>query len=455
MKDIIETNVKIRVKELSKCIYCNAKLPGTSKEHIFNSCWGGIHKTGQIICDACNSHFSTIDDSFNTFTKYIMNAWEFKGQRHKEVPTLKTTDGTIIEKGGKPKKVSKFDISQQEDNSIRISINANSKNEGKKMLKAKIEEIEKELGHKLTSEETEKLIKQINQTKVVSEYVGRLEMEEMIRFVDMYRSTVHTLIKCIAMYEPEIATSEQLHVAKEFAYYGKLDWTLFAIQEARPTYVSILDSAGLKENIKFNGAEIYFSKEEGTILGNLRILGLIDMWVLLSNNYKGPDKILGVLEKVNGSGKLASQRVEFPAEIGALIGPLIDTDFEAPTLEQLLRKLGTIAKKTISSLEVLFDHMEKDMQNVSKKYQIVQESSIKEIEQIYIKYLRDYANFQGVTLDIEKTSILLWEKGFRENLEAHAAKEIISNEVRDALSKLLVTFLKEIDKEGEETQTPM
>ncbi|PIJ98123.1 HNH endonuclease [Lysinibacillus sphaericus] len=452
MKDIIEMNVKIRVKELNNCIYCNGKLTGTSKEHIFNSCWGGIHKTGQIICDACNSHFSTIDDSFNTFTKYIMNAWEFKGQRHKEVPTLKATDGTIIEKGGKPKKVSKFDISQQEDNSIRISINANSKNESKKMLKAKIEKIEKELGHKLTSEETEKLMKQINQTKVVSEYVGRLEMEEMIRFVDMYRSTVHTLIKCIAMYEPEIATSEQLHVAKEFAYYGKLDWTLFAIQEARPTYVSILDSAGLKEYIKFNAAEIYFSRAQGTIIGNLRILGLIDMWVLLSNNYKGPDKLLCVVEKVNGSNKLASQRVELPAELSAFIGPLIDTNFEAPTQEQLLNKLATVANKSISSLEVLFDHMEKEMQNVSKKYQHVQESSMNAIEQIYLKYLRDFANFLGVTLDIENTRSLLWERGFRKILETHATKEIISKEVREALGNLLVTFLEEINKEGEATK---
>lgn len=452
MKDIIEMDVKIRVKELSNCIYCNGKLPGTSKEHIFNSCWGGIHKTGQIICDACNSHFSAIDDSFNTFTKYIMNAWEFKGQRHKEVPTLKATDGTIIEKGGKPKKVSKFDISQQEDKSIRICINANSKNEGKKMLKGKIEEIEKELGHKLTSEETEKLLKQINQTKVVSEYVGRLEMEEMIRFVDMYRSTVHTLIKCIAMYEPEIVTSEQLHEAKEFAYYGKLDWTLFAIQEAKPTYVSILDSAGLKENIKFNAAEIYFSSAQGTIIGNLRILGLIDVWVRLSNNYKGPDKILGVVERVNGSGKLASQKVELPTELSALIGPLIYTDFEAPSLEQLLIKLGTIAKKTISSLDVLFEHMEKDMQNVSKKYQIVQESSMKAIEQIYLKYLRDFANFLGVTLDIENTRSLLWERGFRKILETHATKEIISKEVQEALSNLLVSFLEEISKEGEATR---
>lgn len=452
MKDIIEMNVKIRVKELSNCIYCNGKLTGTSKEHIFNSCWGGIHKTGQIICDACNSHFSAIDDSFKPFTKYIMNAWEFKGQRHKLIPTIKATDGTILEKGGKPKKVSKFNMEQQPDESIRITINANSKNEGKKMLMANIDEIEKKLGRKLTSEETDKLMKQINQTKVISEYVGILEMEEMIRFVDMYRSTVHTLIKCIAMYEPEIATSEQLHVAKEFAYHGKTDWKKFAIQEAKPTLKSMFDNMKLKESIKLNAAEIYFSKEQGTIIGNLRILGLIDMWVLLTNNYRGPDKILRVLEEVNGSGKLVSQRIEFPAEIGALIGPLINTDFEAPTQEQLLNKLATVANKSISSLEVLFDHMEKDMQNVSKKYQHVQENSMKAIEQIYLKYLRDFANFLGVTLDIENTSSLLWERGFRKILETHATKEIISKEVQEALSNLLVSFLEEISKEGEATR---
>ncbi|WDV09329.1 hypothetical protein [Lysinibacillus irui] len=198
--------------------------------------------------------------------------------------------------------------------------------------------------------------------------------------------------------------------------------------------------------------EIYFSKAQGTIIGNLRILGLIDMWVLLSTNYKGPDKILGVIEKVNGSGKLASQRVELPAELSAFIGRLIDTNFEAPTQEQLLNKLATVANKSISSLEVLFDHMEKDMQNVSKKYQHIQENSMKAIEQIYLKYLRDFANFLGVTLDIENTSSLLWERGFRKILETHATKEIISKEVQEALSNLLVTFLEEINKEGEATR---
>lgn len=436
----METNLEIRVKEIRNCIYCNEKLTGKGLEHIFNSCWGGKHETGQIICKICNGHFSAIDGSFYNFTKYIMNAWEFKGQRHNTIPTFKTTDGTIIESGGKPKKESKIYIEKRDDELLKIRINASSKTEVKKLFLSHLDEIEEKKGRKLTSEERENILNQIYQSNTVSEYVGLLEMEEMIRPIDMYRSTVHTLIKCLAMYEPEIIFSGLLQAAKDFAYNGTGEWTKYAIQEANPTFISLLDQMLLKEDVRFNAAEIYFSKAQGNIIGNLRILGLINIWVVLADTYVGPDKILSVVEKVNGSGKLDGRRLNVPIEN---MWPLILTDFAAPTEKQLFEKLSAVAYKSLSSMDILFHHMDRDIKKVTDKYPTVQNNSIKAIEEIYLKYLRDISNNQGMELDIENTRNLLWKKGLKEISETYS-EHTFSNEVVNAFSKLLGVILKEI-----------
>ncbi|MBX8946037.1 HNH endonuclease [Lysinibacillus sp. K60] len=319
MKDIIDVDLKMRVNELHNCIYCMEKLPVTDKEHIFNSCWGGEHKTGQIICKRCNEHFSKIDGCLRPFTKYIMNAQEFKGQRHKAIPVIKTTNGTTIESGGKPKKESKITITELENDSASIRIIANGKGEARRLFMEHKEQIEDKIKRTLTDKEVDAIHKQISTSHKINEYVGPLEITEEITPISIYRSTVHTLIKCIAMYYPEIAISNDLRAAKEFAYHGKGGWTKYAINEATPVGTSILEDPNLKENVKCNAAEIYFSKSLGKIIGHLKILGLINIWVELSDSYVGPDRILDVIEKVKSREMIKGIGINFPFDMGPLI----------------------------------------------------------------------------------------------------------------------------------------
>ncbi|MFY0519376.1 hypothetical protein ACOMCU_16335 [Lysinibacillus sp. UGB7] len=444
--DIFEGEVAIRVKELEKCIYCDEQLPGTEKEHIFNSCWGGIHKTGQIICNTCNSHFSSIDGSFNTYTKYIMNAWEFKGQRHKAVPVIKADDGTTIESGGKPKKESKIEISELEEGaSIRII--ANSKNEARKMILDKKKHIEEILKRELTKEEIEGIYEGIRQTETVTEYVGPLGMDEEIRYIDMYRSTIHTLVKCIAMYEPEIVASNQLQEAKDFAYDSNDDWTKFAIYDAKPAFISILDASIIRENVKVNAAEIYFSNTQGMIIGNLRILGLINTWVVLSDTYTGPDKILCVAEKVNGNGQLHGNKILFPIKVGLLI----ESDFKAPTPEQLFSMLASVATKSTGSMDAFFKQLENQLEGIAKKHQNVQESSMKAIKDTSLKYLRDFSHYMGVEFDAEKKSSFLGRE-LQRILEKHRNRSLLDAEIIDAVIEPLTIMIKEIVEEAEQQE---
>ena len=90
----------VRVSEvINKCFYCNGTLPAKNKEHIFNSCWAGSHKTSKLICDRCNNKFSSIDGVFAPYTQFIMNAGEFKGERHRKIPEISLSDDYILAPG--------------------------------------------------------------------------------------------------------------------------------------------------------------------------------------------------------------------------------------------------------------------------------------------------------------------------------------------------------------------
>ena len=79
----------IRASELKSCFYCSCLLPASIQEHIFNASWAGSHQTGQLICDNCNKSFGErVDKAFLIYTSAVMNAWSFKGKRHKSLPTI-------------------------------------------------------------------------------------------------------------------------------------------------------------------------------------------------------------------------------------------------------------------------------------------------------------------------------------------------------------------------------
>ncbi|MHC5763461.1 HNH endonuclease [Nostoc sp.] len=85
--------LQLRLSERKECLYCGATLPATKKEHIFNSCWGGSFSTNKLICGKCNEYFSqTIDSELTTYTKFVMNSWGIKGERHKQIPEIVTDE---------------------------------------------------------------------------------------------------------------------------------------------------------------------------------------------------------------------------------------------------------------------------------------------------------------------------------------------------------------------------
>lgn len=125
-----------RASELTKCFYCGTSLPATAKEHIFNSSWGGSHKTGNLICGECNSSFSKQTDlAFSVYVQAVMNSWGFKGERHKEVPKILLENEYLLDQGAKLKlKQPLVEDKILPDGKIKSNLTFNSKSQAKRWI---------------------------------------------------------------------------------------------------------------------------------------------------------------------------------------------------------------------------------------------------------------------------------------------------------------------------------
>jgi hypothetical protein len=149
----------IQAGSLTQCFYCAGKLPARKKEHIFNACWGGRHKTSQLICDECNAAFSAIDDALSSWTRFVMNAWQVKGQRQKNIPTIPLQGDYDLVPGSKPKLRQPLLDVRSEEGHHQVSLEASSKSEARRVLLDG--ELEKRIGRGLTVEERERFLAQV------------------------------------------------------------------------------------------------------------------------------------------------------------------------------------------------------------------------------------------------------------------------------------------------------
>jgi len=277
--------------QLKSCFYCNNPLPATTGEHIFNSCWGGSHKTKRLICDECNNQFSDIDATFQIYTDAIMNANLFKGERHKQIPIIGKDDPNLdyyLEAGGKPKLKKTLLEKNNQDNGIKIL--SPSKKQARNYLNS--DELESVWGRKLSEEEQKNYL---TQAKSEQEYIDNLEVGKTINLNHQYRSTAHTALKCFGFFLPQLVTGEDMKEIKEFARYGKGDWRYFAVDVEQ--FFSIPKEVDwMKLDVHYNSMEIYWCSYLGMVVGVLNILNRVKRAVILSRNYSGNEKYLLMFE---------------------------------------------------------------------------------------------------------------------------------------------------------------
>lgn len=425
------------------CFYCGGQLPAQKKEHIFNSSWTGKHKTGALICDECNAAFGfAVDSAFKSYTKYQMNVWSLKGERQKSVPIIQTENKIIIKSGAQPEEEPSSYYSY-EDGNLFYTAKAPNKPALRQYLN---EQLSKDLGRDLSKEEIKDVKNMVKKASSEIKPLNSVQLHDSIDPLLEIRSTVHTILKCMALFD----TDFMKHIPREvldFSRHGVGRWQAFAVLGHSSLNMA---NAHFKKYPDYNAVEVYYLPLTKKILAKHIILGRIIRWVVLSNTYEGPHKILfvgepslgGILKK---SLRIFSEKIPPSAQIER---GMEEKDF--------IEDLVTLAQITLgpdAQLARLFHGMEEIFNVVD----VLAQEHIDEYRDVLLLFSK---NMVRITSLIIQCSIPYSEedmlRGLMDNglteLEAYVGQINIVEEIIDTMSRPIKYVLGQVVQLGQEAK---
>ncbi|MEC4895619.1 MAG: HNH endonuclease [Oscillatoria sp. PMC 1051.18] len=427
---------EIQPSKSTNCFYCKASLPAKSQEHIFNSCWGGSHKTSKLICDQCNSAFSDIDSALSLYIKSIMNAAMFKGERHKEIPKIELEGDYFFEAGGKLKlKKPRVEKRSQPNGTETILYSFNSKSEASRYYN--------DLG--LAKEEIRQLI---SEAKPEKEDPGLQLAGVTIEPKKQYRSAAHTILKCLRYHLPDKVSHSLTNSVRDFARYDKENYERFAVLVQQKRSFAEELARIWQPGIYCNSVEIYFCSSLNKIIGVVTLLGFTQRSVILAEEYSGEDAILAVVEDTNQSKKppkaiLVKIPKNYPIELLITISPY------KPSKEYFDNE-GKMMGKFLYPTTVLIHQLDKNIEAISKKRTLLNLQNIYEYEESFLEFFLGLAKVVGVSLSKEKINKKVSSYGFAELKRNYLGKNIEDIEVQKIISRVFEQILEEIKQEDKE-----
>ena len=429
--------LKSRAGELSSCFYCGGALPASQKEHIFNSCWGGSHKTSQLVCDGCNADFSRIDGVFGYVLKFVMNALAIRTERRPRVPEIVGKNDVKLVPGAVPMKTTPGLTVANDGERFTASIHATSKSEARRL--ALDGELEKELQRPLQDHEREQILAGIRIAEQAQTFGTPFEFDLETDLKDEYRSVTHTLLKCLGMFEPEFVKDPSSEAARRFACEGKGEWADFAVS-VRQIISPVATFPRELEN--FNAVEIYFSRAEKKVIGVVTILGRIKRAVALSG-YEGADGLMVVFERV-GMSHLGA--MSFVFEPGLPPVPMLQLDPRPPSAATLMSDSLRVIDNAISwdaTTKKLFDGLDK----IVRRHPTLDLEACDEIRSSLVEICRTIATIHRVEVDAAEVEHLLADNGL-ERLAAFVGSPSIEPNVQNAVAHAFTATVEAIRKKG-------
>ncbi|MBD2536459.1 hypothetical protein H6G97_47155 [Nostoc flagelliforme FACHB-838] len=413
------------------CLYCGATLPATKKEHIFNSCWGGSFSTNKLICGKCNEYFSqTIDSELTTYTKFVMNSWGIKGERHKQIPEIVTDGEYNIRAYAKPKlKTENCSVKASSDGSLEFNFSCSSKEEVYKWLNS--DKPETDLGRTLTAEERQWIKQRIQEAKL-----EKINVEPQPLFINLnlskqYRSVAHTLLKCLGLYDPDLVRGDMTRKVREFIRYEQGNWEEFAVT-VNQLIPSVKDRLSQKLGVNYNSVEIYWCCSLEKIIGVLTLLGRIQRAVILAENCKVPNAILAVVEDTYLTRQIPkSFFLELEQQIADI--PLIEILFSPPKIEFFRKEISHIASVSLP-FEGLNAFLAESIYKIGEQTQELTLKSLQEYEKLFLDFVSNLEKLFGISVEPKVVSSQLAVNGFSDLVQYHIGKNFKEHpEVQDTL----------------------
>ncbi|MGB3208057.1 MAG: HNH endonuclease [Crinalium sp.] len=403
-----------RALELKTCFYCGNALPATAKEHIFNSSWGGSHKTGNLICNDCNDSFSRQTDlAFLVYVKTVMNAWSFKGERHNQVPKIFLDGDHLLDKGGILRlKKPIVNNETQPDGTIKSHIVFNKdweeinnwiKNDGMASW----------LGRSPSTDEQKNFKKLIKQSVPITPDLEPQQSSASLDLREQYRSSAHTILKCLGFFLPEWVSNDLTQSVRQFARYNQGDWRLFAVNVEQ--FFSIAEQAvsisGL--GVYHNSVEIYWCSYLKMVIGVLTIFNRVKRAVVIAQGYSGPDAILHVIEDTHGSKK-SPEAVFAEIDTQQFSLPLLGVQYFASPLEiyQFFKNELVGLTEIYYPNDAITSRLFKEIQALNDNKTQLDETALEEYLNLFLTFFLDLGRIKKRSVDPDRVRSKLFEYGF-------------------------------------------
>lgn len=402
-----------RASELKSCLYCENLLPAKAKEHIFNSSWGGSHKTGDLICDKCNNSFSKQTDlAFSVYVQAVMNSWSFKGERHKEVPKINLEGDFFLDQGAMLKlkhSVVKDEI--QSNGTIKSHLTFNSKSQAKRW----IEEggMATWLERTPSAEEQEYLKKLMQQTKPDSTDAQPQEASAQLNLREQYRSSAHTILKCLGFFLPEWVSDDLTKPVRQFARHDKGDWRFFAVNVEQSFSIAEQAADILGLGVHHNSVEVYWCSYMKMVIGVLTILNRVKRAVVIAQDYSGPDTILYISEDTHGSKK-PPEAIFAEFDSNQLSVPLLGVQyfaFPAKIYQHFRDELAGLMG-IYYPIDAITARLIKGIEAINKKNPQLDEATLEEYLNLFVNFLSDLSKIAGTPVEPNRARSKLFEYGF-------------------------------------------
>ena len=330
---------QLRASELKTCIYCSNALPSRSKEHLFSACCGGTYKSSRFVCDSCNQAFSALDPALTPYATLIMNAWGFKSDRHTGTPVVPLDGDCELGPMATPRlKAPSISATALPDGTHAVKVTVRSKSEARRLL-LDGGAIERAVGHKLTEAQKDEIRRTISTAKTTETEIGPSPHEANLCFSDEFRLAAHTVLKSVALYDPDLVRDDITKPVRQFARHdiGKVeDFAVVTVENLSP-FPEIQRVHGVLQNT----ALIYWSKVERKIIGVFHLLGRITRSVILAEDYPGPDAFLCLYETVHGAPQPKAMFAQLRTEVVPV--PLMEIVARPPTTTSLLEDFNRLA----------------------------------------------------------------------------------------------------------------
>ncbi|MBU7583360.1 MAG: hypothetical protein KAF91_10710 [Nostoc sp. TH1S01] len=438
-----------RASELKRCFYCEALLPATSGEHIFNSSWGGSYKDKNLICCQCNSSFSnSTDKAFLIYVQAVMNSWIFKGERHDEVPKIVLENEYFLDPGAKLKlKQPLIEDEILPDGSIKSRLTFNSKSEAKRWIQGN--GMANWLGRPASEEEKEQLKKIIIEAQLNITDAKPQPTSTQLNLREQYRSTAHTILKCLGFFLPEWVQGDLTKPIREFARYDKGDWRTFAIDTKELFPIAEQATRVLGLGVQQNSVEVYWSSYTKMVVGVLTILDRIKRSVVIAQDYCGSDSILYIVEGTHGSKKPPdSVFIEFDHKQFSL--PLFNVQyFSSPTnIYQYFRDEFADLMGTRYPIDAITARLIQGIEKNNKKNLKIDQVSLEEYLNLFLTFFLDLGKITGNFVDRTTSRYKLLEYGFANLLHQHSGKLYTDPDVESIMTLVFKQTLKDFHSGG-------